>query len=66
MTLYLEFYDSVTSSILGRVVDRKNARDTGMMQMSNKIHNKVEADRMFRKWTGLLIAKMDSVMGKDE
>jgi hypothetical protein len=66
MTLYLEFFDSVTSSILGRVVDRKNARDNGMMQISSRVTNKAEADRMFRKWTGLLIAKMDSVMGKDE
>ena len=66
MTLYLEFFDSVTSSILGRVVDRKNARDTGMMQISSRVTNKSEADRMFRKWTGLLISKMDSVMGKEE
>jgi hypothetical protein len=66
MTLYLEFYDSVTSSILGRVVDRQNSRDNGMMQISNRVTNKTEADRMFRKWTGLLIAKMDSVMGKDK
>jgi hypothetical protein len=66
MTLYLEFYDSVTSSILGRVVDRKNARDNGMMQMTSRVTNKAEADRMFRKWAGLLIAKLDSVMGKDE
>jgi len=66
MTLYLEFYDSVTSSILGRVVDRKNSRDNGMMQISSRVSNKAEADRLFRKWAGLLIAKMDSVMGKDE
>jgi hypothetical protein len=66
MTLYLEFYDSVTSSILGRVVDRQNSRSNGMMQISNRITNKTEADRMFKKWTGLLIAKMDSVMGKDK
>jgi hypothetical protein len=66
MTLYLEFYDSVTSSILGRVVDRKNARDNGMMQMTSRVTNKAEADRLFRKWAGLLIAKLDSVMGKDE
>jgi len=66
MTLYLEFYDSVTSSILARVVDRKNAQDNGMMQISNRVTNKADADRMFRKWAGLLIAKMDSVMGKDK
>jgi hypothetical protein len=66
MTLYLEFYDSVSSSILGRVVDRKTARSNGMMQISNRVTNKAEADRMFKKWTSLLIAKMDAVMGKDE
>lgn len=66
MTLYMEFYDSVTSSILGRVVDRKAARDSSMMQISSRSRNKFEADRLFKKWAGLLIAKMDSVMGKDE
>ena len=66
MTLYMEFYDSVTSALLGRVVDRQNARDTGTWQMSSRVTNKAEADRIFKKWTGLLIAKMDAVMGKPE
>jgi len=66
MTLYLEFYDSVTSSLLGRVVDRKAARESSMMQISSRSRNIFEADRLFKKWTALLIAKMDSVMGKDE
>ena len=64
MTLYMEFYDSVTSSILGRVVDGQSARDNGMMQISSRVSNKSETDRIFKKWTGLLIAKKDSVMGK--
>jgi hypothetical protein len=66
MTLYMEFYDSVTSSLLGRVVDRQNARDNGMMSVSSRMMNKVEADRLFKKWAGLLIVKMDSVMAKPE
>jgi hypothetical protein len=66
MTLYMEFYDSVSSSILGRVVDRKNASDNGMVQISNRVTNKAEADRMFKKWTALLIAKMDAVMKKEK
>ena len=66
MTLYLDFFDSVTSSKLASVVDRKNAQDNGMIQMSNRVTNKSEADRMLKKWAGLLIAKMDTVMGKDE
>jgi hypothetical protein len=57
MTLYMEFYDSVSSSILGRIVDRKN---------SNRSTNRAEADRMFTKWTALLITKMDSVMKQDQ
>jgi len=66
MTLYMEFYDSVTSSLLGRVVDRQNARDNGMMSISSRMMNKVEADRLFKKWAGLLITKMDLVMAKPE
>ena len=66
MTLYMEFYDSVTSSLLGRVVDRQNARDNGMMSISSRMMNKVEADRLFKKWAGLLITKLDSVMAKPE
>ncbi len=66
MTLYLEFFDSVSSALLGRVVDRKNARDMGNIQMANRVTNKAEADRLFRKWADLLIAKMDTVMGEQE
>ncbi len=65
MTLYLEFYDSVTSALLGRVVDRKADRGS-TWSISSRVSNKADADRIFRKWAGLLIAKMDSVMGKDE
>ena len=66
MTLYMEFYDSVSSSILGRIVDRQNARDSGMMMITSRVTNKADADRLFKKWAGLLIAKMDTVMGQDE
>ncbi len=66
MTLYLEFYDSVTSALLARAVDRKASRSSGTWQMSSRVSNKADADRIFRQWTGLLIAKMDSVMGKAE
>jgi hypothetical protein len=66
MTLYMDFFDSVSSSLLGRVVDRQNARDSGMMMIANEVTNRAEADRLFKKWAGLLIAKMDSVVGEAE
>ncbi len=65
MTLYLEFFDSVTSALLGRVVDRKADRGSSW-SMSSRVSNKADADRIFRKWAGQLIAKMDTVMGKEE
>jgi len=65
MTLYLDFFDSVTSSKLASVVDRKNAPDNDVMQMSNRVTNKAETDRLLKKWAGLMIAKLDTVMGKE-
>ena len=64
MTLYMEFLDSVTSTLLGRVVDRKNARDSGVMMTANRTTNKAAADRLFKKWADMLIVKMDAVMKK--
>jgi len=34
--------------------------------MANRVTNKAEADRLFRKWADLLIAKMETVMGEQE
>lgn len=64
MTLYMEVYDSVTSAILGRVVDAEAARNTGMMHVSNRVTNKAEADRILRRWAGRLVDKLDAVHQK--
>ena len=64
MTLVLEFYDSVTSALLGRVMDEKAVRDQGYMSVSNSVTNKSDADRLMRKWAKLLVAKLDKVHGK--
>ncbi len=49
MTLYLEFYDSVTSALLGRAVDRKASRNNSTWTMSSRVTNRAEADRIFRQ-----------------
>ena len=64
MTLVLEFFDAVTSSLLGRVMDTEAARDHGYMSISNSVTNKAEADRIMRKWARLLVEKLDEVHGK--
>ena len=63
-TLYLEAYDSVTNEILARVVDPEAGRDTGMIQMQGAVTNKVEADRILKKWAGILRGALDTAHGK--
>ena len=64
MTLYLEIYDSATSAIIGRVIDRSSARDSGRIMMSSRVTNRAEADRMLRRWADLLRNALDEAHGK--
>jgi hypothetical protein len=64
MTLYMEFFDSTTSAILGRVVDAEASRDLGGVQISNRVTNIAEADRILRKWADIPRQKLDEVHGK--
>jgi hypothetical protein len=53
MTLYMEFYDSATSTLLARVVDPQ-ADNPAIAQQANRATNKAAADRILRSWAGLL------------
>jgi hypothetical protein len=64
MTLYLELYDSATSAKIGEIVDSQGAMDTGQMRFSNSVTNKAEADRILRKWAGILVDALDEARGK--
>lgn len=55
MTLNLELYDSGSNSLIGRVVDRRIARNTGTLQFSNQITNRQEANVIFRSWSRVLV-----------
>jgi hypothetical protein len=64
-TLFIEFYDSVTGDILGRVADRKAAeRMGGHMTYSNRVTNKSDARKMMRSWAKLLRERLDEIHGK--
>lgn len=64
MTLYLEFFDSVTGQILARAVDRAADRGMGRVQWQNKASNRAEADRILRRWASALRAALDDVKGQ--
>jgi hypothetical protein len=63
MTLYMEFYDSATSTLLARVVDPQGD-DEGFAQQANRVTNKAAADRILRSWAELLGKHLGEV--KDE
>jgi hypothetical protein len=59
-TLYIELYDSISSEILGRAIDRKSARSPGtQMRMANSVSNSADARRMLGKWADLLTRFLD-------
>lgn len=61
MTLYVELYDSVSSQILARAVDREDADNFGSFQVANRVTNMAEADRMLRRWASALRSRLDEV-----
>jgi hypothetical protein len=63
MTLYMELYDSATSTLLARVVDPQ-ADDKAFAQVANRATNKVAADRIIKNWASLLSAHLSDVKQK--
>lgn len=64
MTLYLEFYDSMTSQIIARVIDPK-ADNQGMPEAANRVTNKAAADRILRGWADALRNHLEAVQQGD-
>lgn len=49
MTLFLEFYDSLTSAIIARVIDAQ-ADNSAFAQRADHMTNKADADRIIKNW----------------
>jgi len=60
MTLYMEMYDSATSTLIALVVDPR-ADDEGFAQRANRVTNKAAADLMLRHWAELLAKHLGNV-----
>jgi hypothetical protein len=63
MTLYLELWDSVSNSILARVIDAE-ADQQPSAQAGNAVTNTAAADAILRKWADDLRSHLDAVRGK--
>lgn len=65
-TLYIELYDSTSSDLLARAIDRKAGRDYGSWQMSSSVTNTAEARRILKQWATMLKEGLDRAEGKRE
>ena len=63
MTLLLELYDSETGSILARVVDRKEGRNTGQWQMASSVASAGDAKAVAASWAKVLRNGLDKAHG---
>ena len=64
MTLVVELYASVSSEILARAIDRRNARNVGNVTWTTRGTNTEAARRLLKRWANLLVTKLDEVHGR--
>lgn len=54
MTLYFELYDGKTQVIIARIIDPEAADNAGIAQVSNRVTNTADFDRVVRRWATIL------------
>jgi len=62
--LYIEFYDSLTDQIIARATDYQRARQTSNFQWATAASNRAEARNVLRRWSNMLIERLDEIHGK--
>jgi hypothetical protein len=59
--LFAELRDSETNQLFARVVDGREARNSGTMRWTNSVENTAEARRMVQDWANILRKRLDAV-----
>lgn len=60
-TLYAELRDSETNQLIGRVVDGREARNTGQLRWTNSVENTHQARMMVQDWARILRKRYDAL-----
>jgi hypothetical protein len=63
MTLVAELFDSESGQVLARVVDTREARNSGTMQLTNSVVNASEASSIAAAWAHILHNGLDKAHG---
>jgi hypothetical protein len=59
--LYAELRDSETGQLIGRIVDGREARNSGTMRWTNSVENTAEARGMVSDWARILRKRFDAI-----
>jgi len=60
MTLVGELIDSESGQVISRVIDRREARNSGVMQLTNSVVNAQEARAIAASWARILRSRLDA------
>ena len=60
-TLVIEVRDSTTGALLGRVVDQRETRDSGGLQMASSVTNLTDFRVLFKQWAATTAKGMDEL-----
>ena len=63
MTLVAELFDSETGQVQARLIDRREARETGRLQLTGAMENAAEARAIAAAWGKILRTAMDRAHG---
>lgn len=60
-TLFLEARDSVTGALLGRALDKRETRNTGQVQVANRVTNSADFRMLFKQWASISVKGMEEL-----
>ena len=59
MSLYVELYDSVTSDILAKAMDRRKDRERGYLEWQGRVRNRAVAKKILNIWADALVGALN-------
>jgi len=60
-TLVIEVRDSVSGALMGRVLDRRETRGAGRVQMATSVSNQAEFRALFKQWAGITVKGLEEL-----
>jgi hypothetical protein len=60
-TLVMEVRDSISGALMGRVLDRRETRGTGGVQMTSSVTNTSEFRTLFKQWAGITVKGLEEL-----